>query len=206
MTMQEILRDITDDFFLHSTSSDIEGWIKQRLLDSSAVENKRLAYEPASEPEIVAKEKDLGITLPPSYRNFLLTSNGFKCVSPFLDNLFSVEQVNWAKKTEEQWWLDMCIDYQSDVSDEEYFDYNDEQDTALCREEYIPQSLKVSEWYDGMCIFLNPVIKHGEEWEVLEYATWHPGIQRYRSFEEFLIKTHEMNTRLLIHRQTKNRS
>lgn len=200
MTMQQILQDLNDDFFLDNAANDIEQRIKWGEVDQNAIENKWIGYPPVNEQEVVAKEKQLGVTLPTSYRLFLLTSNGFRNISPFLNNLFSLEKLDWAKNTEEQWWLDVCIDSQTNVSDEDYFDYSDRQDTAQCRPEYIPESLKVSEWHEGMCIFLNPGVKDGVEWEVLEYATWHPGIQRYRSFEEFLIKTHEMNIRLRNHR------
>ncbi|RYE57358.1 MAG: hypothetical protein EOP48_05980 [Sphingobacteriales bacterium] len=88
------------------------------------------------------------------------------------------------------------------MSDEAYFDYSDEQASYNCKHQYILESLTVSEWGDAMCIYLNPIIKHGEEWEVLEYATWYPGIRRYRSFEEFLAKTHEANLHLRNHKQT----
>ena len=52
-----------------------------------------------------------------------------------------------------------------------------------------------------MCIFLNPLVKHGEEWEVLEYATWYPGAQRYRSFLEYLQAVHKIN-QMLINRRS----
>ncbi len=55
-----------------------------------------------------------------------------------------------------------------------------------------------------MCVFLNPVIKFGDEWEVLEYATWYPGIQRYRSFRDYLLKTHTSNQQLLKGRKRNN--
>jgi hypothetical protein len=44
-----------------------------------------------------------------------------------------------------------------------------------------------------MCVFLNPLVIHDKEWEVIEYATWYPGAYRYKSFKEFLLKTHNMN-------------
>jgi hypothetical protein len=133
------------------------------------------------------------MAFPPSYKRFLLTSNGFRNISPFIYRLLSLEQVDWAKNTEEQWWLDMCAEKEYDVSDEDYFDYSDEQDSVNCRPEYILESIKISEWGDAMCVYLNPIVKHGDEWEVLEYASWFPGIQRYKSFEEFLFKIHKTN-------------
>jgi cell wall assembly regulator SMI1 len=199
MTVQQILQDLNDDFFLDNSTADIERRVGWGEVNQEAVENKWIGYPPAREQEINAKEEQLGTKLPPSYKQFLLSSNGFRNVSPFLNNLFSLEQVDWARNIEEQWWLDMYANSKSEISDKDYFDYSDEQDTVLCRDEYLPESLKVSEWYDGMCIFLNPIVRHGKEWEVLEYATWYPGTKRYRSFEEFLIKTHELNIKLRSH-------
>ena len=125
-----------------------------------------------------------------------MTSNGFKQVCFFLDNLFSIEQIDWAKNTEDKWWFDLHEQNHFEVSDEQYFVYGEEQRTVWCRDEYLKDSLKISEWYDGMCVFLNPIVKNEEEWEVLVYATWYPGIARYRSFKEYLIETHESNLNL----------
>ena len=143
------------------------------------------------------REKYLGITLPPSYKDFLLTSNGFRFISFFLDNLFPIEKIEWARNTEEDWWFQLLANSGIEVSDEQYFYYGKDQDTVLGRDEYFKESLKVSNWYDGMCVFLNPIIKFGDEWEVLVYATWYPGTRRFRSFKEFLIEPHEENLELL---------
>jgi len=203
--MQQILQCLSDDFFLDNTSSDIEREIASGHVDKAAIQAKWIGFLPVSEQDILSKEKELGVPLPPSYRRFFLTSNGFRNISPFMYRLLSLERIDWAKNTEEQWWLDMCVDNADEVSDEAYFDYSDEQASYNCKYQYIPQSLAVSEWGDAMCIYLNPIIKHGEEWEVLEYATWYPGIRRYRSFEEFLVKTHEANLNLRNHKQTPKR-
>lgn len=193
MTMQQILQDLNDDFFSDKSPSEIEREIEWRHVDKKAMQYKWIGFPPATEQDIASREKVLGMTFPPSYKHFLLTSNGFRNISPFMYRLLSLEQVDWAKKTEEQWWLDMFAGNEYEVSDEAYFEYSDKQSSVNCRTNYILESLTVSEWGDAMCIYLNPIVKHGEEWEVLEYASWYPGIRRYRSFEEFLVKTHEMN-------------
>jgi cell wall assembly regulator SMI1 len=191
--MQQILQDLNDDFFLDNTPSDIERQIESGHVDESSISKKWIGYPPVTIQDIIEKERLLGMTFPPSYKRFLLTSNGFRNISPFIYRLLSLQQIDWAKNTEEQWWLDMCAEKEYDVSDEDYFDYSDEQDSVNCRAEYILESLKISEWGDAMCVYLNPVVKHGDEWEVLEYASWFPGIRRYKSFEEFLIKIHKTN-------------
>src|SRR6478736_5446701 len=125
MTMQEILQDLTDDFFLDNNFSDIERMIENGLIDKAAVTNKWLGYSPANEQAIALTEQQLGVTLPPSYKSFLLTSNGFRFISFFLDNLLPIEKIDWAIKTENKAWLDYNFD--TTVTDEEYFRYDDKQ-------------------------------------------------------------------------------
>ena len=196
-TTQDILQEISNDFFKDNESSDIEKMLENGVIDKQTNDTKWLGFPSANEQDIITREKSLGITLPPSYKDFLLTSNGFRYVSFFLDNLFPIEQVDWARNTEEQWWFQLLESCKREVSDEQYFYYGKDQDTVLGRDEYFKESLKVSNWYDGMCVFLNPIIKFDEEWEVLVYATWYPGTRRFRSFKEFLIETHEENLQLL---------
>ena len=194
--MQDILNDISNDFFISNNPLEIEEMVKNGVIDREAVEKKWLGYPPASQQDIIAKENQLGITFPPSYKEFLLTSNGFRQVSTFLDNLHPVEKVEWAKNTEPQWWFDLLDQNDLEVPDELYLVYGPEQEPYRHRGTYFKHSLKISDQYDGMCVFLNPIIKHGEEWEVLVYATWYPGTRRYRSFREYLLDTHEINLSL----------
>lgn len=55
----------------------------------------------------------------------------------------------------------------------------------------------MSKWFDDVCVFLNPQIVHDGEWEVLEFATWFPGVYRYRCFLEYLQETHKSDLNLL---------
>jgi hypothetical protein len=196
MTTHDILQQISNDFFEDNNTSDIEEMIENGIIDKEVKDIKWLGFPPANEQEILRREKYLGTTLPPSYKDFLLTSNGFRFISFFLDNLFPIEKIEWARNTEENWWFQLLENSGIEVSDEQYFYYGKDQDTVLSRDEYYRESLKISNWYDGMCVFLNPMIKSGDEWEVLVYATWYPGTKRFRSFKEFLIETHEENLEL----------
>ena len=201
MTTHDILQYISEDFFKDNNSSDIEEMLENGIIDKEVNDIKWLGFPPANEQDIIKREGYLGITLPPSYRDFLLTSNGFRYISFFLDNLFPIEKIEWARNTEEEWWFQLLENCGTAVSDEQYFYYGKDQDTVLCRDEYFKESLKVSNWYDGMCVFLNPIIKFDDEWEVLVYATWYPGARRFTSFKEFLIETHEENLELLTARK-----
>lgn len=198
--MQEILKSISRDFFDRNEPHRVEELVSNYAMDAEAIKTQWLGYPPATKEAIAAKEKELGAILPPSYKEFLSFSNGFRIVSPFLDNLWPIEKVDWAKNVEDQSWFYLIEGVTSQISDEEYRIYDERQDSIGYRSEYFRHSLKISEWYDGMCIFLNPLIKHGEEWEVLEYATWYAGAQRYRSFGEYLEAIHKTNQMLINNR------
>jgi len=204
MNTQQIIELLSEDFFKGNAPENIDIFLKSGSISIQDIERRSMAFEPADISSIEEKEKKLGIKLPPSYKDFLLVSNGFKIISPFLDNLFSIEKIDWARNLEEKWSIDMFNEDSAEVSDEEYFYYEDDQDSLLSRTSYIPESLKVSEWYDGMCVFLNPFVKFGDEWEVLEYATWFPGVQRYKSFLNYLLKTHLSNQRLIKNKEGDN--
>ena len=54
-----------------------------------------LGFPGASEAEIAAAEARLDATLPPSYREFLTTTNGWRQTGPFIDRLWSTHEVVW---------------------------------------------------------------------------------------------------------------
>ena len=192
MEMDEILKSLNEDLF---QAIDMDDTMKAEI-DQSVFANKWLGYPPASEIALAERERQLGTSLPQSYKEFLLCSNGFRNISPFIYNLYSIEKIDWAKNIEDPWWLGLIESYASEVSDEDYLIYDDTQRSEWHRPEYFRNSLKISDWGDSCCLFLNPMIKHDNEWEVLIYATWYPGTHRYRSFKEFLTKTLASNRKL----------
>jgi hypothetical protein len=72
-------------------------------------ESRWLGYEPAGEKAVAAVEERLGVRLPPSYRGFLFTSNGWRDIDPELDELLTVEELGWFADIEAEllgWWSD----------------------------------------------------------------------------------------------------
>ncbi|UIX35145.1 SMI1/KNR4 family protein [Streptomyces sp. GQFP] len=65
----------------------------QFLLSEAQREAGWLGYGPASEEAVLAAERRLGVRLPPMYRNFLLTSNGWKSIG--LLDLLKVDEIGW---------------------------------------------------------------------------------------------------------------
>jgi hypothetical protein len=56
-----------------------------------------LGYEPASEQMLAEAEHRLGIRLPPSYRNFLLASNGWSTIRYWYSgiDLLGADKIGW---------------------------------------------------------------------------------------------------------------
>lgn len=75
--------------------------------------------EPADAGVIAAVEGRLGIRLPPSFRNFLLVSNGWNDVAHSkVEELRGVEEIGWLPQGEpgllEAWWPDVLDDEEAD--------------------------------------------------------------------------------------------
>ncbi len=125
----------------------------------------------ASEPEIKELESRVGRRLPPSYRSFLMESNGFEQWSPFLRKLYGAGEVDWFRVRNASW-------------------------AETYRDTYpkLGSCLQVSEAGDSAVILLNPdVIAPDGEWQTYFFANWIPGAKAYGSFREFM--EDELNSR-----------
>jgi hypothetical protein len=147
-----------------------------------------LGTDGATETELLALEQRLQITLPPSYRAFLQTTNGFGPLDYFIWRLKSCAEVDWLVKTDadlvEMWEAD--VETVPSVPDEEYFVYGDKQDAVQVRGEYFRGLLMISDWGDAGFLALNPDVQHDGEWEAWRFANWYPGAIRFRSFAELV--------------------
>lgn len=186
MTWTEILNQINDNYFNQQTHETLEKSKLLGYLDNETIKNKWLGNNPCTSDQIKNLELKLGVTIPTSFKDFLLVSNGFKNIAPMVGNLNPIERIDWVKNTEQEW-LEIISKFNYPVSDEKYFDYSENQDSAYFRNEYLKDCLKISEWEDGVIILLNPNVKYDSEWEVIEYGTWYPGASRFKSFFDYMI-------------------
>lgn len=166
-------------------------------LPQEAIEARWLGFPGATEDQIMEAEKRLGLMFPPSYREFLKVSNGWRQPEAFwtsnAGSLWSTHQVEWFS-VRNQDWIDAYVNpFQGDVlpviSDEQYFVYGDAQDCSLSlRVEYLQTALEISDTETGDGVYLlNPkVIGNEGEWEGWFFANWNPGADRYRSFWEMM--------------------
>src|SRR5215210_216973 len=104
-----------------------------------------LGYPGASEEQIKAAEGRLGTNLPPSYREFLKVTNGWRATGPFIQNVWPVEQIDWHANRHQDLIDAFTEAYVSGLSrsaaltpsvlvpDSEYFLYGGDQDSFSIR-------------------------------------------------------------------------
>lgn len=161
-------------------------------LPPEMIEAVWLGYPGVKDEEISAAENRLGLTLPPSYKNFLTITNGWWMFDDVFGRLYPVQEVeilatknqqfvdDWNKGWKMGWGESISI------SDEEYFNYEEYADSY--RNEYLPTTLVIGGEEGKGLILLNPqIVSDDGEWEAWEFATWYPGAVRYPSFLEIMI-------------------
>lgn len=168
--------------------------IRERLADD-VVQSGWLGYDPATQQQIDELEQRLGTELPPSYKQFLLTSNGWRYSGMFIFDVFPAEKVEWFQENNQDW-IDAYVEPaegEDPVSLEDHCDYSEDQDCCNFRVEYLQTSLLISDVGDSAVYLLNPEIKTADgEWEAWFFANWNPGANRYRSFWEMM--QHELTS------------
>ena len=152
----------------------------------------------ASEDQIIETETRLGMSLPPSYREFLKVSNGW-CNSDWTElQLWSTEDVDWFSARNQAWINAWQFSGEAipSVPDETYFIYGDAQDCINLRREYLSTALEISsDSGDGDIFLLIPdVVSEDGEWEAWHFGNKLPGAFRYRSFYELMQKVVEQSS------------
>lgn len=152
-----------------------------------------MGFDGATTQQLSELEARLGKRLPPSYRAFLTTSNGWRQSGSFVYRLYSTDEVDWFRVRNRQW-IDaftlggLATVLDPSVPDAEYFVYGDKQDPARGRWEYLEDALEISPEGDSAIFLLNPrVVSSDGEWEAWFFANWLTGATRYRSFEEMML-------------------
>lgn len=178
---------------------------KRFKLPPEVIQSGWLGYPGATEEQIACAEARLEITLPPSYREFLKVTNGWRQTTPFINKLWSTEDLEWFS-LRHQAWIDTFVERYTDDSvesldprlgkstilDQDYFVYGDAQDCSKLRVEYLQTTLEISEKGDAAIYLLNPqVITEDGEWEAWFFGDWLPGADRYRSFREMMQAEYE---------------
>ncbi|UIE37551.1 SMI1/KNR4 family protein [Leptodesmis sichuanensis] len=169
-----------------------------------------LGYPGATEQQLAQVEAQLRMPLPPSYREFLKVSNGWRQMTPFIHKLWSTEGIAYFASRHLQWIEAFIETHKSaylnfaqaqelgdfweplSVSDDEYFTYGEEQDCSQIRVEYLKTAIAISDVGESAIYLLNPqVVTEQGEWEAWFFADWLPGADRYRSFQEMMVAEYQ---------------
>ena len=153
------------------------------------VDSRWMGFQGASDSDIASLESRLEVSLPPSYRQFLVVSNGWRKTGYFIDRLWSTGQVRWFRD-KNQAWIDAYVEPARDlppISDDEYLVYGESQDSVVFRVDYLQTALEVSDVGDSAILLLNPkTLADSGEWEAWFFANWLAGATRYRSFRDLM--------------------
>ncbi|WP_193199652.1 SMI1/KNR4 family protein [Nostoc sp. MG11] len=188
------------DFFLRQWSRDLLERLENSEFTSlplEVVHTRWLGYPGATNDEISIAEARLKTTLPPSYRSFLVMSNGWPRLDVLVDRLWSIQEVEWLASRNQElidaWMTGVEIGGGSrSVPDEEYHVYGDEQDSTSLRDDYLQTTLEIGGNPEQGLLLLNPqVVFENREWETWFFANWLPGAQRYKSFHELIQDRHK---------------
>ena len=145
----------------------------------------RVLNSACSIEELTALEGRIGRPLPPSYREFLLTSNGL--IVPNLVSLLPAAQVDWLANLDRDNVIESWNQAtEGEASDEEYAIYGADQDCVHMRPRHLRTALQVSTTADGDVLLLIPEVRFGAEWEAWFLGSKNPGAFRYRSFREMM--------------------
>jgi hypothetical protein len=172
---------------MHDWNSFLERW-NRAILDLPDIEEHDipaqirksgwLGFSPATEAEIAAVEARLGIALPPSYREFLLVSNGWHDTGTDIESILPIDEIDWLRDLNPdliEIWMDSTGQEGWPDDPVEGVNYH-----------HLAKTLVVSGGYEAY-VLLNPeVISPDGEWEAWLFADWVPGAGRYDSFWDLL--------------------
>jgi hypothetical protein len=155
-----------------------------------------LGFPGATEPQLALTEARLGITLPPSYREFLSVTNGWRQlrdrVAASAGRILASDEIDWLPKREGRFYVNWMDGIELSggpvaVPDDVYYVYGPNQHSCDFRDEYLQTALAISEFGDSAIYMLNPIVITAEgEWESWFFATWKSGAARYKSFQEMM--------------------
>jgi hypothetical protein len=121
-----------------------------------------LGYAPAAPDAIAAAETRLGVRLPPSYRDFLLTTDGWRDAGVFVSQMRDTSSVGWLADIESFWaegW-------------DEFYAPDDDEDDPEARNPF-SRGLMISLEADAGVLFLDPEDVDGAgEWAAYSHFSW----------------------------------
>jgi hypothetical protein len=160
--------------------------------DDAVIESGWTGTDPVGDDELRDLEERIGQTLPPSYRSFLKTTNGYVGGG-------SVSRIRPAREVtrfvdEEPEWVDVWLETAGDgppLTIAEHIESRG-RDVIEARWQLLSDAIQISDTYDGAVYLLCPTIVDQEgEWEAWLFATWLPGAARFSSWWDLLNNEHD---------------
>ncbi|GFE17935.1 hypothetical protein Sgleb_59820 [Streptomyces glebosus] len=147
-------------------------------LDDEVVRDGWLGFAPATPDEVTAAEARLGRTLPPSLREFLLATNGWRDAGCFIYRLAGTSELAWLAETEDSSWIEAYSDTE----------FADEDEGEEPEGEILARSLRLSLEGDAAVMLLDPKdIDERGEWAGYWLASWSGmGPERFDSFYDLM--------------------
>ncbi len=131
---------------------------------------------------LLALETRLGLRLPPSYRAFLVATDGLYAGSG--PSLLPAADVDWMHHLDPAAVESWIANIGHEATDAQYALYGSAQDCIHMRTRHLRRALQVSTERDGDVLLLIPGVRFGAEWEAWFLGAKNPGAYRYRSFDE----------------------
>ena len=161
----------------------VEAFVLQQ--EDTVVRSGWLGHPGADETELAELEVRLGRTLPPSYRSFLVTTNGFRGGGMSIARIRPTQEVKPFVGDHEDWVDAWTSADDPEISLEQHI--ADRSDPVRARWSLLKAAVQVSDMHDGAVYLLCPdVVDQGGEWEAWFVASWLPGASRYASWWEML--------------------
>lgn len=158
---REYLSEYSADVLRAGTDSELE------LVSPQQRAAGWLGFQGAGHERLSALEQRLGTTLPPSYRAFLMVSDGWCNLGPFMWTMRTTDEVDWLRNAEPELWA-ILRDDEAPTEEAELAD----------------RALLISAAGDGQYWLLDPGdVSADGEWAAHVWSSWSPGFgDRFASF------------------------
>ncbi|WP_285630312.1 SMI1/KNR4 family protein [Actinoallomurus iriomotensis] len=150
--------------------------------DPELARTRWLGFGPAAEDAVAAAEERIGMRLPPSYREFLLTTDGWRDAGIFVWRMRDTSDIGWLRDIEPYWadsWAELC---------------DDDRQEGTC----LSRGLLISRDADAGILFLDPGDAGADgEWAAYSLFSWRAAPpERFPSFfalmEDLYAQFHRM--------------
>lgn len=156
--MLNLLKQISDKLFL----------LNENDFTNEQLQSKWAGNKPATDEEIAAAEKKLGVKLPADYIEFLKISNGFFATSSVSPSFMPIDKIDYLKILDEQ-----LIDI---------WGHDNRMDTTAV---LLSKSILIGGLGEEQYFLLIPPQTPSDKWRYWKFASWIPGENPYNSLTEF---------------------